>query len=103
MNGQKFPTASYTVGDRIEISGSLKILKKPQDHARLISKTSSGYCALGIRIPSGSRSIEIYLPAVSWIVKSGDEIEGAVAQSVEFSQVSGTSQTDSTRFKLRYN
>jgi len=102
LNGLEYPEAAYLIGDKVEISGSLGMLKKPVDFARLNALTTTGYVSLGIQIPVGSRKIEVYIPEISLVRTDGQVTEGAASETMSFTQTSGTAQTDATRFKLRY-
>lgn len=102
LNGLEYPSATYLIGDRVEISGSIGMLKKPVDYARLNQVAATNYVSLGIQIPVGNRYVEIYMPEVSLTRTDGQDTDGAASETISFMQTSGTSQTDETRFKLRY-
>ena len=102
MNGTLFPSAAYVM-NQVTVSGSMTLLCRPDDHAKIEGYLRSPTNALGLKIGStAGKIIEIYMPAVHMDIPTMSEADGVAQLEIAFTLVRGSNTSDTNKFALRY-
>ena len=102
MDGSAFAPANYVM-NQVSVSGSITMLCRPDDHAKLEGYRRSPVNALGLRIgDTAGKKIEVYMPAVHCEIPTMSEADGVAQLEIPFTLVRGSNSSDTNKFALRY-